>query len=513
MISTTKLARSTRFLALVTLVLTVGSACSQPSEHKKASQAPRQKHRSLSEKDDPAGPRPNVLMIAFDNVRADRMSSYGNPRQTTLNLDALAQQGTRFSDCTAQAPYTPHSFSSLFSSLHVADLPVRERARGVREPILRAGLDSFHVTLPEALQEAGYFTGAVLRGWFTDAFGLTQGYDWIDYRKRGHPELSTVVRTSIRWLRQWQEKKSDQPFFLFTYTVDVHYPFMKGRPPEAHIFGGDPAGFTINRDTLTAYNKNPAGVAEGDLQNALSLYDEGLYWADQEIQPLLDELDALGLTENTIILFVSDHGEEFGEHGYLSHGQSNFRTVVDVPLIIKAPGFPAQNVVTTPVMNIDIMPTVLDLCEVAIPAGVKGRSLVPSLRGEPQPELEDRSIISEGAWNGFMGLARVGDYAYLRDKHEKRFLFNLSADVDQTLNLAEQNPQLAERLDRILFHHKWEGLATQLLLLQGGTLELDRLALPVLSSELFSQPMTNAESAPVLSEESIEQLKALGYLQ
>ncbi len=462
---------------------------------------------------DTSAPRPNVLMIAFDNVRADRMSSYGGPRPTTPNLDVLAQQGTRFTDCTAQAPYTPHSFSSLFSSLHVADLPVRERARQGKESIKRAGLDAYHVTLPEVLRDAGYFTGAVTRGWFTEAFGLTQGFDWISYRKRESPELPMVVRTSVRWLQQWKKRKSDQPFFLFAYTVDVHYPFMKGRPPEAHIFGGDPEGFTINRDTLTAYNNNRAGVDESDLQNALSLYDEGLYWADQDIQPLLDELDALGLTENTIILFVSDHGEEFGEHGYLSHGQSNFRTVVDVPLIVKAPGFPAQNVVTTPVMNIDIMPTVLDLCKVAIPEGVKGRSLVPFLRGESQPELENRSILSEGAWNGFVGLARVGDYSYLRDKQENRFLFNLSTDVDQTLNLAEQNPQLAERLDRILFQHKWEGLATQLLLLQGGTLELDRHALPILSSELSTQPMTDADAAPVLSEESIEQLKALGYLQ
>jgi arylsulfatase A-like enzyme len=513
MIFPAKLARSGRFLALLWLLLTVAGACSQPPEQAKSAQTPRQKHRDLSAKWDPTIQRPNVLMIAFDNVRADRMSSYGSPRRTTPNLDALAQQGTRFADCTAQAPYTPHSFSSLFSSLHVADLPVRERARGVREPILRAGLDSFHVTLPEALQEAGYFTGAVMRGWFTDAFGLTQGYDWIDYRKRGHPELPTVVRTSIRWLRQWQETKADQPFFLFAYTVDVHYPFMKGRSPEAHIFGGDPEGFTINRETMTAYNKNRAGVREADLQNALTLYDEGLYWADQEIQPLLDELDALGLTENTIILFVSDHGEEFGEHGYLSHGQSNFRTVVDVPLIVKAPGFPDQNVVTTPVMNIDIMPTVLDLCKVPIPEGVKGRSLVPSLRGETQPELEQRSILSEGAWNGFVGLARAGDYSYLLDKKDNRFLFDLSTDPDQITNLASQKPELAERLDRILFQHKWEGLATQLLLLQGGTLELDRHALPVLSSELFTQPMTDADSAPVLSEESIDQLKALGYLQ
>jgi arylsulfatase A-like enzyme len=457
--------------------------------------------------------RPNILMIAIDNVRADRMSAYGNQRLTTQNLDALGRSGTSFLDCTAQAPYTPLSFASMFASIYAADLTSRERARGDREPLERAGLDSYHQTLPTEFRKAGYFTGAIIRGWFTEAFGLTQGFDWVAYKERDRPEVEEVVRTSIRWLQQWQQKRGDQPFFLFSYTVDVHYPFMAGRPADAHVFGGDPDGFNLDRDVITPFRRGELEASEAELENALTLYDEGLYWADQEIQPLLEELDRLGLAENTIVVFVSDHGEEFGEHCCLSHGQNNFQTSVQVPLIIRAPGFPADNVVTAPVMNIDVMPTLLDLAGIPIPETVKGISLVPSLRGEPQPELEHRPIFSEGAWTGFLGLVRTGEYSYLQDWEDRPFLYDLEADPQQTRNLAQDRPVLAQQLERLLMQHKRSGLATQLLLLHGGSVRLDGHANPVMEAEMFSNPLENAEEAPMLSEESIQQLKALGYLQ
>ena len=504
----------TKILLWTGIAVFTGMGCSPQSDEPPRAPPPVASHPEVPNSQGGAPPaRPNVLMIAFDTVRADRMSAYGGPRPTTPNLDALAARGTRFADCTSQAPFTPHSFSSMFASIHVADLPVRERAHPEsNKSVRRAGLESYHITLSEVLHEAGYVTGAVVRSWFTNAFGLTQGFEWIAHAERERPDLPEVVRTSVRWLQQWQKNRSDQPFFLFVYTMDVHYPFMNSRPPKAHIFEGDPKGFSINRDVVTPFHRGKLTVSDADLRNTVALYDEGLYWADQEIQPLLDELDALGLADDTIVVFVSDHGEEFGEHGYLSHGQNNFRTSVSVPLIIRAPGFPENNVVNTPVMNIDVMPTILDLCHVPIPETVKGLSLAPSLRGEAQPELGQRYIFSEGAWTGFVGLARAGNYGYLQDHTDQPFLFDLARDPGEAHNLAAEHPDLAERLRRVLFQHKREGLATQLVLLQGGTLKLDRNANPIIDAELFTHPV-DQNAAPVLSEESIEQLKALGYLE
>lgn len=452
--------------------------------------------------------RPNVLLISLDNVRADRMSSYGNPRQTTPNLDSLAKRGTRFADCTSQAPFTPHSYSSLFSSLHVSDLPVRERARGSNEPVVRAGLEEYHLTLPEVMQDAGYHTAAILRGWFTPAFGLTQGYDRVIYKNQ---PTSGMVDDSIRWLRAWKEKASDRPFFLFAYAVDVHYRFMDRRPASSHVFGGNPEGFNIDRTVLEPYNKGRLKPTPAELENALTLYDEGLYWADREIKPLLDELKALGVDDSTIVVFASDHGEEFTEHGYLSHGQSNFRTVVHVPLIIHDPRVRRGRTIEEPVMNIDLMPTILELCRIPVPETAKGTSLANLVRGSNLPTLEQRYIFSEGSWNGFIGLARAGRWAFLMDKKRTPYLFDYQEDPQEKRNLAGDLPALARHLERVLFAHKREGLGTQLTHLHGLSLELDRMALPVLDPSKLG--LRAAEVEPQLDEESIEQLRALGYLQ
>jgi len=457
--------------------------------------------------------RPNILMIAFDNVRADRMSSYGGPRPTTPNLDALAARGTRFAHAIAQAPYTPHSFSSLFSSLYVADLPVRTRARARnRKPVDRAGLEGYHVTLAEALADAGYVTAALLQGWFTDAFGLTQGYEWSSYKRRGVTEATT---DAVRWLSAWKERGSKRPFFFLHYTFDVHYRFMAGRKPEDHFFGGDPEGFNYASPILRQYRRGEIQPDPDELDNALTLCDEGLYWADRELAPLFTALEELSVANDTIVIFVSDHGEEFEEHGYLSHGQSNFRSVTHVPLIIYDPRQSAarSRVVETPVMNLDIMPTLLDLAGVRIPETVKGLSLAPSIVGLAQPELENRYLFSEGAWNGFVGAVTVGRYTFLLDDDGKPHLYDWSSDPEEQDNLVASMPELARHLEEVLFLHKREGLATQLLLALGGRVELDRLGLPVPQGLEPGAVGVFAGPGSVLSEQSERQLRALGYLQ
>jgi arylsulfatase A-like enzyme len=416
----------------------------------------------------------------------------------------------RFARCIAQAPYTPHSYSSLFSSLYVADLPVRVRAHPKRgKPVSRAGLEPYHVTLAEALQAHGYVTAAIVQGWFTAAFGLDQGYDdWLYEGRR----VSDASEAAIDWLRSWRAKHSDRPFFLFTYAWSVHSPFMLGQPPDAHVFGGDPQGFNFSSGVISRYRKGELKPSAQDLENALTLYDEGIYWADRAIEPLLEALEELDLAHSTVIVFVSDHGEEFGEHGYLSHGQSNFRSVADVPLVIFDPRQPDSGLtVETPVMNIDVMPTILDLAGAPIPLAAKGLSLLPSLRGEPQPELERRALYAEGAWNGFVGAVTVGRFTFLLDEKGERHLYDWHADPGETRNLASQYPDQARRLEFMLIRHKFQGLATQQLLARDTGMLLDNMGLP--RPKAAPPPGPGGTPAPLLDEEAVEQLRALGYLQ
>lgn len=474
-------------------------------------QVMQQRHfgeRLAAKIEDSAQRAPNILVIAFDNVRADRMSSYGNTRQTTPNLDDLAARGVRFSRCISQAPYTPHSFASMLSSLYVSDLPVRVRAREPSD-LRRAGLEPYHVTLAEALREFGYDTAAVVMGWFTDAFGLQQGFDWVSYKRRNLPE---VVDVSLEWLRDRSSGNREKPFFLFSYSLDVHAEFMEGQPRERHIFGGDPNGFNYSREKLQKVTKKKLTPTEEDLGNALTLYDEGLYWADHGIKRLLDGVQELGLAQETIIVFVSDHGEEFGEKEFLSHGQSNFAGVIDVPLIFYDPRQGAGRVVDERVMNIDIMPTILDLAGVPTPASAKGLSLVPSMRGEPQPELKARPLFSEGATNGFIGAVIVAPHKLLvRRTSQQLFLYDIDADPRELRNYAKERPELARRMEQILFAHKRDGLATQLLLASRSPILLDEMALPRTFTTTDGSLRGDDEES-VLTDEARKQLEALGYL-
>jgi len=461
---------------------------------------------------DPAG-APNVLVIAFDTVRADRMSCYGGPRPTTPVLDALARRGTRFAHCLAQAPYTPHSFCSMLSSLYVADLEVRVRGRPTKGgEIRRAGLEPYNVTLAEAMAGAGYATAAVVQGWFTEAFGLTQGFEWVSYQKR---RLPAVVDATLAWIRAHVQAGADRPFFMFSYSLDCHYKFMKGRGPKQHLFGGDPAGFNFEGDVLRSFREGEIAPGEDDIRNALALYDEGLYWADNDLRKLLEGLEQLGIAHETLVVFVSDHGEEFNEHGFLSHGQSNFASVSDVPLIIVDPRRRGGRVVDTWVMNLDVMPTILDLCGVPVPETARGISLAPSLRGEEQPELAGRLLYAEGAWNGFVGAVLAGSTKYLLGLEGRPYLFDIAQDPGEERNLAEAHPARAARMEELLFVHKRDGLAARTRMKRGARLTLDSIGLPEAATLGTGSAPAAAEagdSRPVLSRESEKQLKALGYL-
>ncbi len=460
-----------------------------------------------------SGPPPNVLVIAVDNARADRMSCYGGPRPTTPNLDALANRGTRFARCVAQAPYTPHSFSSMLSSLYVADLEVRVREK--EKNVRRAGLEPYNVTLAEAMHDAGYETaGIFIVGWFTEAFGLLQGFEHVSYTKpRWIPH---VVDDTLEWIRDWDERGRERPFFLFSYSADLHSEFMNPKKygPDQHVFGARHGGFNFSKEVVRKFRDGELVPSEEELHNALTLYDEGLYWTDLEIQRLLDGLDAMGLTRDTIVAFVSDHGEEFNEHGFLSHGQSSFGAVTDVPLIIVDPRREGGHVIEQRVMNIDVMPTILDLCGIPVPETAKGISLAPSVRGASQPELDGRYIFSEGAWNGFIGAVWAGPYKYLMDQNGVAHLFDLEKDPNEIRNLAGEMPELTAQLEQILFLHKREGLATQILLKLDMPLKLDVIGLPR-PQPFWAEKLAadEGEPAPVLSEDSIKELKTLGYLE
>ena len=305
----------------------------------------------------------NVVWISFDSVRADHCSFNGYSRKTTPLLDEVAARGVRFSRCVAQAPYTLPSYASMMTSRYVAELSVQEqRDEKDRSKVLGAAPAPApaDVLLSEALKAGGYRTAAFVQSWVSAPLGFEQGWDLFRHRQE---TLSEKVPHVVEWI----EANRSNRFFAFVYSTDTHYPF--GHAHGRHgLFGTFPSSFEFDLDTITAVRERRLQPSADDIAKSVADYDEGIHSTDGDLARLFDYLKKSGLWDRTIVVFNSDHGEEFDEHGVISHGQTYYDGVVRTPLVIAAPGGPRAGAESRElVQNIDIAPTVADMVGVARP--------------------------------------------------------------------------------------------------------------------------------------------------
>lgn len=326
-----------------------------------------------------SGRPPNVVLISVDSLRADHLGTYGYARDTSPAIDAFAAEAVVFEAAFSQAPWTLPSHASLLTSQY----PRTHRADG-----LRARLAPGVETLASVLSAAGYDTAAVVTGPFMKrTFGLDAGFrsydDSLATRSlRGSHAGVTSNRLHERALTQLDRLKP--PFFLFLHYWDVHYDY---EPPEPYdrLFDPDYDGTLDGK----SFEQNPevhAGMEARDLEHLVALYDGEIRHFDGYLRRLLEALRQRGLTEDTIIVFTADHGDEFYEHGEKGHGHSIYNELVRVPLLIRAPGAAGGLRVSRTVQHVDVFPTILELAGLEPRAhDLQGRSLVPLLEGGSLP--------------------------------------------------------------------------------------------------------------------------------
>jgi arylsulfatase A-like enzyme len=366
----------------------------------------------------------NVVWISFDSVRADHCAFDGYGRSTTPNLDAVAARGVRFPRTVAQAPYTLPSYASMLTSRYVAELAVQEqRDEKDRSKVLgiAPGPSPSDSLLSEALHDGGYRTAAFVQSWVSRPFGFDQGWDLFRHAQES-------LKDKMPHVLDWIEKNRGGPFFVFLYATDTHYPFLHAHE-RRNLYGRFASTFDFTLDAIEGVRAGTVHPSADDLANAMAMYDEGIHWADADLVPLFSYLERSGLSEKTIVVFNSDHGEEFGEHGVISHGQTYYDGVVRVPLVIAAPrmahpGRAAPELV----QNIDIAPTLLDMVGVQRPRGWSGRSLKPALAGEQAPSPMPRVAFCEGAWTFWIGSVIEGDRKFILVTPQERQLFDLARD-------------------------------------------------------------------------------------
>jgi arylsulfatase A-like enzyme len=379
----------------------------------------------------------NVVWISFDSVRADHCSFAGYARKTTPNLDAVAARGVRFTRSVAQAPYTLPSYASMLTSRYVSELAVREqRDEKDATKVLGAAPSPApeDVLLSEALKAGGYKTAAFVQSWLSAPLGFQQGWDLFRHKQE---TLADKIPSVIEWI----EANKANRFFAFVYSTDTHYPF--GHAHGKHgLYGTYPSTFVFDLDTITGVREGKIHPSKDDIEKSIADYDEGIHGTDADLARLFQYLDTSGLRDRTILVFNSDHGEEFDEHGVISHGQTYYDGVVRTPLVIAPPGGPrAGSSSAELVQNIDVAPTIAEMVGVPRPAGWSGRSLVPSLlqpRGNERraPQELPRYAYTEGAWTFWIGSVTSEDRKFILVTPKEPMLFDLAKDPGEKANLA-----------------------------------------------------------------------------
>ena len=350
--------RSSKYLPLVLFPLFTSCGDSQPFKI----EAPEQP--------------PNILLITVDTLRADHVGAWGYSRDTTPAIDALTEKSLVFERAYSPAPWTLPAVASLHTGLYPT-------AHTIQRP--RAALPSEVVTLAEILQREGWVTASVTsNSLLSERFGYGQGFDFYDTGDAiDHAHISTpgVTQTARDHLANFAE--SEQPFFLSVLYFDPHYDWLS----HGMGFAAESAGRLLGGETIHELRDMAAegsGLSVEEISHIRDRYDEEVRFTDQGIGTLLFELEALGLSDNTIVLFTADHGEEFMEHGWLGHTRFLYDGMIHVPLAIYDPRTPQKGArIAAPVSTVSVTPTLVELAGLDAGKYAFGeRSLAPLLSGE-----------------------------------------------------------------------------------------------------------------------------------
>lgn len=353
---------------------------------------------------------PNIVLISLDTLRADHMSGFGYPRETTPVIDReLIGKGTTFVEATSVFGRTDIAHMSLMTSLYPNVHPVRGRlAPG--SPIRM---------LAERMQAEGYETVAFGEsGLFGGPYGFWHGFDrFVEFPLRSETRGVGVFERGAETLEGLRGRR----FFLTLHTYKTHDPWVF-RDDSAMLWSGADSWADGGPDARVP-EKHRATVDD---------YDRTIREVDAMVGGFLTALDESGLADHTVVVLVSDHGEAFGEHVVLSHGYGFHQEQLHVPIVFRGPGIPADARIETPVSLVDVAPTLLDLAGGEPIDGSHGLSLTPAFAGQSLPA--DRPLFFgwlPGTPYGF----RRGDRKIARGK-EAHTVYDLGEDRLEQKRLA-----------------------------------------------------------------------------
>ena len=435
-------------------------------------------------------PRPNLVLVSIDTLRADHLTAYGYERSTSPEISRLASEGILFGQAFSQSPKTATSHMSLFTGVY----PPAHRVANWGERQVRRLSDDVP-TLATLLARSGYRTEAHTEGGNVSArLGFDQGFEVY----REHRSAESVFEEAGRALDRFAQDYDGAPFFLFIHTFEVHDPYV---PPAEFAdqfvepsYSGDIVGSKEELESLagganywarhTEYWKRVDPNDPADIQHLKDLYDAGILFTDSHFAAFRKHLRRLDLEDETIVVVLSDHGEEFSEHGAFLHN-SLFQEILHVPLIFRFPasmGITSGRRIQGVVRLIDVMPTLLEVLALPAPEHLQGASLLPLLAVEETPV---RPVFSQWLAGGRIVALRDGEWKYIRVKQQEQ-LFDLSTDPKESVDRLSERPEVLVRLRA----------------------QVDEI---IGDSYAFAETLTWTPP-PELDQKTRDQLEALGYL-
>jgi arylsulfatase A-like enzyme len=418
---------------------------------------------------------PNVLILVMDTVRADHLSGYGYRRATTPQLDTFARQGVQFDNAISTSSWTLPAHGSLLTGR----FPHEHGAE-------RGRYDGRFPTLPEEFERRGYRTAAFSANssFFSRAVGYGKGFtrfeDIFDtpvdmaartlfgrkfyqvvLQRLGYDDIPgrKTAEQVTRSVERWLDGSGSPPFFAVANYFDAHDPYLPPQPYRSRFSPGKIPGGALNSFVLRLNLRSP-----DQLQGEIDAYDGAISYIDDQIGGLLRWMDQRGLSRNTLVVILSDHGESFGEHGLLMHRNALYRETIQIPLLVRWPDHvPGGIHVAAPVSLASVAATVLELAGGNDSARFPGPSLVSFWRDAASPpgsayplaelaqfpfELEKQNPVFSGAIKSVV----TPQWQYIRHEKYGAALFDWATDPGDLRDLAgsDEGRAVTEGLTRCL---------------------------------------------------------------
>ena len=384
----------------------------------------------------------NVVLFTIDTLRRDVLGIYGNEEGLTPNLDAIKSESIVFTKNHSIAPYTQASFPGILTSSYLFDYPLAQKVSRDRTIISEALSE-------KGIQTAGFHSNPYLCGFFGWGRGWDHFYDSMaDEVTDMCPYIDggAINQKADAWLAN--HRQADKPFFMWVHYMDVHEPYVPSRhyidKIDPSIDKTDEEMFQLFKDVLLKRDASDPDMVE----LFRKLYKAHVCQVDDYAGELIEVLKKNNVLEDTTVIITTDHGDEFNEHGSLSHDGKFFSELIHGPLMIYNHEAANGQEVDTLVSGLDISPTIVNLLGLDPVKNFQGRSLLPL------DEYPDKPVFGEAIGKLSHKIKKTDKPAYFcrskdlkvtyREEGYKWAMYDLAADPVEQDNIIESSAQANE---------------------------------------------------------------------